>query len=95
MPRQHFNFFKTTPRQKIYIKKEIKYKKKLKSDLIKKNYYLSLLFFIRTLQIVLRVLPRSNPATKKWNPDHNNTNKKKKKKLKEKSKIIKKKKKKK
>ena len=55
----------------------------------KENYYLSLLFFIRTLQLVLRVLPRSNPATKNTNPatknsnlDHNNTNEKKKKKKK-------------
>ena len=44
-----------------------------------KHYYLSLLFFIRTLQLVLRVLPRSNPTTKNSNLDHNNTNKRKKK----------------
>ena len=52
----------------------------------KEHYYLSLLFFIRTLQLVLCVLPRSNPTTKNTNPatknsnlNHNNTNEKKKK----------------
>ena len=52
----------------------------------KEHYYLSLLFFIRTLQLVLRVLPKSNLATKNTNSttknsnlDHNNTNKRKKK----------------
>ena len=53
----------------------------------KEHYYLSLLFFIRTLQLVFRVLPKSNLATKNTNPatknlnlDHNNTNEKKEKK---------------
>ena len=58
MTRQHLIFFFLKPCQKIYIKKEIKFKKKnLKSNLIKKNYYLSLLIFIRLLQLVLHVLP--------------------------------------
>ena len=65
---------------------QIKPKQK-NSNPAKEHYYLSLLFFIRTLQLVLCVLPRSNPTTKNTNPatknsnlDHNNTNGKKEKK---------------